>query len=80
MRGACWVAVEGEAVPHRIEAGDCFLLTRGRPFVFATDLALPAIESPAMCDVAVDGIATCKRGGDFFPDGRPFFLRGRPRR
>ncbi|WP_058390495.1 AraC family transcriptional regulator [Roseomonas mucosa] len=76
MRGACWVAVEGEAAPQRIEAGDCFLLTRGRPFVFATDLALPAIESPTIYDAAVDGIATCNGGGDFFLMGGRFSFAG----
>ncbi|MCB8830034.1 cupin domain-containing protein, partial [Escherichia coli] len=72
MRGSCWVQVEGESEPQRIEAGDCFLLTRGRPFQFATDLSLPAIDSPSIYDRAVDGIATCNGGGDFFLIGGRF--------
>lgn len=76
MRGSCWVQVEGEPETQRIEAGDCFLLTRGRPFKFATDLALPAIESPTIYDRAVDGIATCNDGGDFFLIGGRFSFEG----
>ena len=72
MRGACWVQVDGETGPRRIEAGDCFLLTRGRPFLFATDLALPPIDSPTIYDLAMDGIATCNGGGDFFLIGGRF--------
>jgi len=76
MRGACWVQVEKETEPRRIEAGDCFLLTRGRPFLFATDLSLPPIDSPAIYDQAVDGIATCNGGGDFFLIGGRFAFEG----
>lgn len=76
MRGACWVRVEGDAAPQRIEAGDCFLLTRGRPFVFATDLSISPIESPTIYDRAVDGIATCNGGGDFFLIGGRFSFDG----
>jgi len=76
MRGACWVQVDGETEPRRIEAGDCFLLTRGRPFLFATDLALTPIDSPTIYDQAVDGIATCNDGGDFFLIGGRFAFEG----
>lgn len=76
MRGSCWVQVEGEPEAQKIEAGDCFLLTRGRPFQFATDLALPAVESPTIYDRAVDGIATCNGGGDFFLIGGRFSFQG----
>ncbi len=30
-QGACWMTVVGEPDPVRIQAGDCFLLARGRP-------------------------------------------------
>lgn len=76
IRGACWLIVEGETEPHRIEAGDCFLLTRGRPFLAATDLTIPAIEAATIYDNAVDGIATCNGGGDFFLIGGRFSFDG----
>jgi AraC-like DNA-binding protein len=76
VRGACWVSVEGEAELVRVEAGDCFLLTRGRPFLFATDNAPPPISSASIYDHAVDGIATCNGGGDFFLIGGRFSFEG----
>ena len=76
MRGACWVQVEGEVEPCRLEAGDCFLLTRGRPFLLATGLAMPPIASPAIYDQATDGIATCNGGGDFLLIGGRFVFEG----
>ena len=76
LRGACWVQVDGEPELVRIEAGDCFLLTRGRPFLFTTDGTLPAIESATIYDQALDGIATCNGGGDFFLIGGRFFFEG----
>jgi len=76
MRGACWVSVEGEAERVRIEAGDCFLLTRGRPFLFVTDNPPPPIDSASIYDHAIDGIATCNGGGDFFLIGGRFSFEG----
>lgn len=72
MRGAGWVWVEGEPEPYRMEQGDCFLLTKGRPFVFATDMSLPTIEASTIYDHARDGIAICNGGGDFFLIGGRF--------
>jgi AraC-like DNA-binding protein len=76
MRGACWVSVEGELEPRRIEEGDCFLLTRGRPFKFATDLSLDPIDARTIYDQAKDGIATCNGGGDFLLIGGRFVFAG----
>ncbi len=36
--GGCWLSLEGYSA--RLEAGDCVLLPRGRPFRLATDLSL----------------------------------------
>lgn len=72
LQGACWVSVEGEVEPHRLRAGDCFLLTRGKPFRLATDCGLPPSPSDAIYDRAVDGIAICNDGGDFFLIGGRF--------
>lgn len=76
MRGSCWVSVAGEAERLWIEAGDCFLLTRGLPFLFATDNPPPPIDSATIYDYAVDGIATCNGGGDFFLIGGRFAFEG----
>jgi len=39
--GDCWIRVEGAGDSKRLQTGDCVLLTRGRPFQIASDLALP---------------------------------------
>jgi AraC-like DNA-binding protein len=76
VRGACWVSVAGGGEPHRLEAGDCFLLTQGRPFTLATDLSLAPIEAHTIYDTAADGIATCNGGGDFYLVGGRFAFLG----
>jgi AraC-like DNA-binding protein len=72
MRGACWVWVEGGGAPLRMEEGDCFLLTKGRPFHIATDPGLPPIAASSVYAETRDGIATCNGGGDFFLIGGRF--------
>lgn len=47
LRGALFVQVDGDARPYRLEAGDCLLMRSGRPYVAATDLALPARDGNA---------------------------------
>ncbi len=76
LNGACWVSVESDSRSYRLEEGDCFLLTTGRPFVLATDLSLDRIESNTIYDQAQDGIATCNGGGDFFLVGGRFTFEG----
>ena len=76
MRGACWVSVEGDPEPQRLEEGDCFLLTRGRPFILTSDLSLRPIDSQPIYAMAGDGIATCNGGGDFFLVGGRFAFSG----
>ena len=71
-RGACWVLLEGETEPVRIEEGDCFLMTRGKPFAFATDLSLPALPSKTVYADAANHVARCNGGGDFFLVGGRF--------
>lgn len=47
LRGVLHVQVEGNAQPYRLEAGDCLLMRSSRPYVAATDLALPAQDGAA---------------------------------
>ena len=76
IRGACWVSVEGHPEPQRLEEGDCFLLTRGRPFVLATDQSLEPTDSGPIYATATKGIAVCNGGGDFFLVGGRFAFSG----
>ena len=45
VSGRCWLSVEGVADAVRLDAGDCFLLPRGRPFRLASDLGLPTVDA-----------------------------------
>jgi AraC-like DNA-binding protein len=64
-RGACWLAIEG-LEPIRLEAGDCFLLQGGRPFVLASALDLPPDASGPVFAKAQDGVARHGSGDDTF--------------
>jgi AraC-like DNA-binding protein len=75
-RGTCWVSVDDDPHAVRVEEGDCFLLTRGRPFQLASDRALPPIESRTIYAEARDRIATCNGGGEFFVIGGRFIFDG----
>jgi AraC-like DNA-binding protein len=72
MRGACWVSVDGEPENWRLEEGDCFLLTRPRPFTLASDPSLVPIDAAPIYQAAAGGVATCNGGGDFFLIGGRF--------
>jgi AraC-like DNA-binding protein len=43
--GECWLSVDGLPEPFLLQAADCVLLPRGRPFRLATDLSLPSIDA-----------------------------------
>jgi len=75
-RGSCWLSV-GDGEPLRLEQGDCFLLTRALPFLLASDLKLPPIDSGPIYQAACDGIAAVNGGGDFFLIGGRFSFTGR---
>jgi AraC-like DNA-binding protein len=75
-RGTCWVSVDADPHPVHVEEGDCFLLTRGRPFQLASDRAIPPIDSHTLYAQAVNRIATCNGGGDFFVIGGRFVFAG----
>ncbi|WPO48484.1 AraC family transcriptional regulator [Pseudomonas sp. S1Bt23] len=72
VRGACWLAVEGEAEPIWLQAGDCFLLSRGRPLLIGSDLSLPAIAAEEIYPHAVNGVAHCGSDEDCFLVGGRF--------
>jgi AraC-like DNA-binding protein len=61
VRGACWLVVDGLAQPIRLETGDCYLLTEGRPYWLGSDRALAAVDAREVFVHALDGVA---RHGD----------------
>ncbi|WP_208459175.1 AraC family transcriptional regulator [Burkholderia pyrrocinia] len=72
VRGTCWLAVEGEAEPLQLEAGDCFLLSRARPVSIGSDLSLPALDADELYRHAVSGVAHCGSNDDCFLVGGRF--------
>ncbi|HWX01518.1 AraC family transcriptional regulator [Collimonas sp.] len=48
VSGQSWLAVDGVADPVQLQAGDCFLLPRGRSFCLASDLSLPPVDALAL--------------------------------
>ncbi len=45
VKGCCWLAIDGEAAPARVETGDVILLAAQRSFVLASDLALAPVDA-----------------------------------
>jgi AraC-like DNA-binding protein len=76
-RGHCFLSVEGVEGPVPLEAGDCFLLPRGRPFVLASDLALAPVDALTLLRGKRNGgITIFNGGGDFFLAGGYFTFAG----
>jgi AraC-like DNA-binding protein len=71
VSGACWLAVEGVAEAVLMEAGDCVVLPRGRPFCLATDLSSPGVNfNPDMAVRTSESTAGCfVLGGHFLMTG-----------
>jgi AraC-like DNA-binding protein len=77
VSGQGWLAMEGVANPVRVEAGDCLLLPRGRPFRLASDLDLTPVDAEAFVSSRRDGaVATLNSGGDCFGVGGWFDFAG----
>ncbi|MBW4330097.1 AraC family transcriptional regulator [Stakelama sp. CBK3Z-3] len=75
--GQCWLAVEGVESPVLLQAGDCFVLPRGRPFRLASNLALTPIPASTIFPGARDGgMVTVNGGGSFSLIGSRFAVRG----
>ncbi|MGV3550921.1 AraC family transcriptional regulator [Rhizobium sp.] len=77
VSGACWLEVEGEAVPIRLEAGDCVLLPNGKRFVMAKDLGFQRTHFERFSEADWrGGIAYLNGGGDTMILGGHFAYSG----
>ena len=64
VSGGFWIAVEGDPTPAHVQAGDCFLMPRGRQFRLASDLALsPTDASELVRQPPNGGVRTINGGG-----------------
>jgi AraC-like DNA-binding protein len=67
VSGQCWLSVDGVPNAVLLEAGDCFLLPRGRPFRLASDMTLPSVDaSTVFASARNGGIARYNDGGGCF--------------
>src|SRR3982074_2467508 len=48
VKGTCWLCIDGEEAPVRLEAGDVFLLLVPRSFVLAGDLAAVPVDATSV--------------------------------
>ncbi len=77
VTGQCWLSVDGVADAVHLETGDCFLLPSGRPFRFASDLALTPVDAvPIFTAPRQDRIFSLNGGHDFFLVSNRFALVG----
>jgi len=72
LKGSCYLQVDGDENVYHLNAGDCFLLTSGKPFAMGSDLSIPKIHSDTIYKHAKEGIATCNGGGSLFLTGARF--------
>jgi AraC-like DNA-binding protein len=64
VKGSCWLWVKGEQAPQQLQQGDCYLMTRGAPFILSSDLSVPAIDSEDHFQILAEGEITLDYGGD----------------
>jgi AraC-like DNA-binding protein len=77
VSGQCWLSVEDVVEPIRLQAGDCFILPRGRPFQLASDLAVEAVDFHSVYLPNQRGsVRTFDGGGGCFIVGGYFILSG----
>jgi len=69
VRGRCWLSVDGERVPLRIETGDVFMVPAERSYVLASDLKASQLDGLALFTNATDNVGTVGDGKDFFAIG-----------
>lgn len=66
VHGVCWVTIEDAAQPLKLEAGDCFMLTRGQSIVIGSDLSLSATDAGSVYSHAINNMAQHGNGEDCF--------------
>ena len=77
VAGAAWLAMEGETLPLRLDAGRCVLLPSGRRFVIANDLTAKSIPFAQLPESDWSGgVATLNGGGDTMMLGGHFEFSG----
>lgn len=75
--GECWLHVEGQDAPLRLEAGDCVLLPGGQAFRFGSDAASPPLDARQVFEAVEAGdVAVINGGGNCSGVGGYFTFAG----
>ncbi|HEU4634916.1 MAG TPA: cupin domain-containing protein, partial [Edaphobacter sp.] len=75
VSGQCWLAVDDVAKPVQLQAGDCFILPRGRPFRLASALDVEPVDFHAVYRPQSRGsMSTFNGGGGCMIVGGHFIL------
>jgi AraC-like DNA-binding protein len=69
VKGACWLAVDSESVPLRLETGDVFVVPAERSYVLASDLKVRPLDGLELFTKATDNVGKVGDGNDFFAIG-----------
>ena len=69
VKGACWLAVDGEGAPVRLETGDVFMVPAERSFVLASDLNAQELDGLELFTKATDNVGKIGAGNDFLAIG-----------
>lgn len=64
VKGQCWLCIEDEETPVRVEEGDVFLLSIQRPFVLAGDLEAVPLDATRLFAGKLNKTATLGEGED----------------
>ena len=75
--GVCWLKVQGEDQPRRLEAGDCVLLPRGEAFRFGSEAAGSPLNALGVFSTVEAGdVAVINGGGEVSGVGGYFAFAG----
>lgn len=79
LRGACWLAIDGEEAPLELREDEAFVLPRGVDFRMGSDLAMEPVEARTLFSPARDGgRVVLGSGGEFALVGARFAVAGGP--
>ena len=69
VKGACWLAVDGESAAVRLEAGDVFMVPAERSFVLASEWSVPPLDGLELFRRATDSVARVGLEDEFLAIG-----------
>ena len=69
VKGTCWLAVDGERAPLRLETGDVFVVPAERSYVLASDLKASQLDGLALFTKSHRQRRKVGDGKDFFAIG-----------